>query len=186
MEVGLVVQNFNGGILIDADGFTGVEGLYAAGEASGGVHGSDRPGGNNLIDTQVFGYRAGRAAAGHAAEAAERRAASRGLPDPVIEPPSDADKKLMDRMADLYYSNMTIIRSAKGLKEVLDAIEQSRKRRQRSSSRTASLRARSSRVPRWRVKRAGGRTTGRIFPQPTPDWEKKDRCLTAAGRLARR
>ncbi len=63
IEVGLVVQNFNGGILIDADGFTGVEGLYAAGEATGGVHGADRPGGNNLIDTQVFGYRAGRAAA---------------------------------------------------------------------------------------------------------------------------
>ena len=71
IEVGLVVQNFNGGILIDADGFTGVEGLYAAGEATGGVHGADRPGGNNLIDTQVFGYRAGRAAADYAAKGRE-------------------------------------------------------------------------------------------------------------------
>lgn len=43
IELGLVVQNFNGGVLIDADGFTGVEGLYAAGEVTGGVHGSDRP-----------------------------------------------------------------------------------------------------------------------------------------------
>ena len=62
IELGLVVQNFNGGILIDEDGSTGVEGLYAAGEVTGGVHGADRPGGNNLIDTQVFGCRAGRAA----------------------------------------------------------------------------------------------------------------------------
>jgi len=67
IEVGPVVQNFNGGILIDAEGFTGVEGLYAAGEVTGGVHGADRPGGNNLTDTQVFGYRAGRAAADFAA-----------------------------------------------------------------------------------------------------------------------
>jgi fumarate reductase (CoM/CoB) subunit A len=66
LELGIAVQNFNGGILIDANGFTGVEGLYAAGEVTGGVHGSDRPGGNNLSDTQVFGYRAGRAAAGFA------------------------------------------------------------------------------------------------------------------------
>lgn len=71
IEVGLVVQNFNGGILIDPNGFTGIEGLYAAGEATGGVHGADRPGGNNLIDTQVFGYRAGRAAADFAANGGE-------------------------------------------------------------------------------------------------------------------
>ena len=66
IEIGMVVQNFNGGIFIDGSGSTGVEGLFAAGEVTGGVHGADRPGGNNLIDTQVFGFRAGRAAAEHA------------------------------------------------------------------------------------------------------------------------
>ena len=66
IELGLVAQNFNGGILIDENAFTGVKGLYAAGEVTGGIHGADRPGGNNLIDTQVFGYRAGVAAANFA------------------------------------------------------------------------------------------------------------------------
>ena len=85
IEVGLVVQNFNGGIRIDADGFTGVEGLYAAGEVTGGVHGADRPGGNNLIDTQVFGYRAGRAAAECAANGG-RRSAGDGPRERLADP----------------------------------------------------------------------------------------------------
>lgn len=56
----------NGGILIDADGRTTVEGLYAAGEVAGGVHGRNRLGGNSLLDVLVFGRRAGRHAARHA------------------------------------------------------------------------------------------------------------------------
>jgi succinate dehydrogenase/fumarate reductase flavoprotein subunit len=67
IEIAPLVQNFNGGVRIDENGSTGVKGLYAAGEVSGGVHGADRPGGNNLIDCQVFGYRGGRAAAVFAA-----------------------------------------------------------------------------------------------------------------------
>ncbi|MGE5606128.1 MAG: FAD-binding protein, partial [Bacteroidota bacterium] len=45
IELGLVAQNFNGGVVIDENGYTGVPGLFAAGEVTGGVHGSDRPGG---------------------------------------------------------------------------------------------------------------------------------------------
>jgi len=86
IEVGPVVQNFNGGILIDADGFTGVEGLYAAGEATGGVHGADRPGGNNLIDTQVFGYRAGRAAAACAAGGKRKAVCPGRVSDLIVAP----------------------------------------------------------------------------------------------------
>ncbi len=119
IEVGLVVQNFNGGILIDADGFTGVEGLYAAGEATGGVHGADRPGGNNLIDTQVFGYRAGRAAADCAASR-ERAPAGGGFAnDWPFAPLSGEDEALLKESADLYTANLTIVRTAKGLREVL-------------------------------------------------------------------
>ncbi|MBC8387965.1 MAG: FAD-binding protein [Actinobacteria bacterium] len=62
LEIAPMVQSFNGGIKINENGETGVLGLFAAGEASGGVHGADRPGGNNLIDCQVFGYRAGASA----------------------------------------------------------------------------------------------------------------------------
>jgi len=57
-----------GGVAIDEDGFTGVPGLYAAGECTGGVFGAGRPGGGALADCIVFGARAG-AAAAKAAEA---------------------------------------------------------------------------------------------------------------------
>jgi len=53
----------NGGIKIDVNGATGVPGLFAAGECTGGVHGRNRLGGNSTLDIFIFGRRAGRAAA---------------------------------------------------------------------------------------------------------------------------
>jgi succinate dehydrogenase / fumarate reductase flavoprotein subunit/L-aspartate oxidase len=49
----------NGGIKINAKTETGVPGLYAAGEVTGGVHGENRLMGNSLLDVTVFGRRAG-------------------------------------------------------------------------------------------------------------------------------
>jgi len=119
IEVGLVVQNFNGGILIDADGFTGVEGLYAAGEVTGGVHGADRPGGNNLIDTQVFGYRAGRAAAECAAQGGRGAVGMGPVNDWPFTPPSKGDEALLRESSELSTASLTIVRTARGLQEVL-------------------------------------------------------------------
>lgn len=60
------ICHFNmGGVIIDEHGYTGVPGLYAAGEVVGGVHGANRHGGNALTDILVFGQRAGAAAAGY-------------------------------------------------------------------------------------------------------------------------
>jgi succinate dehydrogenase/fumarate reductase flavoprotein subunit len=53
----------NGGVAIRPDGSTPVPGLYAAGEAAGGIHGRNRLMGNSLLDICVFGRRAGAAAA---------------------------------------------------------------------------------------------------------------------------
>ena len=58
-----VLHYQNGGLVIDRDGGTTVEGLFAAGEITGGVHGRNRMMGNSLLDCAVFGRRAGRAAA---------------------------------------------------------------------------------------------------------------------------
>ncbi len=55
----------NGGVEIDQHCKTSVEGLYVAGEASGGVHGKNRLMGNSLLDYNVFGKIAGISAAGY-------------------------------------------------------------------------------------------------------------------------
>jgi L-aspartate oxidase len=54
---------FNGGLRIDKNAETSLRGLYAAGETAAGPHGADRLGGNMAMTCQVFGERAGRAAA---------------------------------------------------------------------------------------------------------------------------
>lgn len=51
-----------GGVQIDESGWTGVPGLYAGGEAAGGVHGASRLAGNGGSDAMVFGAVAGRGA----------------------------------------------------------------------------------------------------------------------------
>ena len=58
-----VLHYQNGGLVIDADGRTTLEGLYACGEIAGGTHGRNRMMGNSLLECCVFGRRAGRAAA---------------------------------------------------------------------------------------------------------------------------
>jgi len=53
----------DGGVVIDEHGWTGIPGLFAAGEVEGGVHGKNRLMGNSLLDYNVFGRRTGLAAA---------------------------------------------------------------------------------------------------------------------------
>jgi succinate dehydrogenase / fumarate reductase flavoprotein subunit len=62
MEVGPTCHYVMGGVEVDPDSgaaFGTVQGLFAAGEVSGGMHGSNRLGGNSLSDLLVFGKRAG-------------------------------------------------------------------------------------------------------------------------------
>ncbi|MBM7087388.1 fumarate reductase/succinate dehydrogenase flavoprotein subunit [Streptomyces sp. SID8111] len=69
MEVGPTCHYVMGGIAVDSDtaAARGVPGLFAAGEVAGGMHGSNRLGGNSLSDLLVFGRRAGLHAAAYAA-----------------------------------------------------------------------------------------------------------------------
>ncbi|NDB18055.1 MAG: fumarate reductase/succinate dehydrogenase flavoprotein subunit [Actinobacteria bacterium] len=75
MEVGPTCHYVMGGVEVDADSAaaTGVAGLFAAGEVAGGLHGSNRLGGNSLSDLLVFGYRAGLGAADYVAGVAGSR-----------------------------------------------------------------------------------------------------------------
>ncbi len=58
-----VLHYQNGGLVIDANAETTLEGLYACGEIAGGTHGRNRMMGNSLLECCVFGRRAGKAAA---------------------------------------------------------------------------------------------------------------------------
>ncbi|MCI0687280.1 MAG: fumarate reductase/succinate dehydrogenase flavoprotein subunit [Sporichthyaceae bacterium] len=77
MEVGPTCHYVMGGVEVDADtAMSVVPGLYAAGEVAGGMHGSNRLGGNSLSDLLVFGRRAGLHAALYASKLGDARPAA--------------------------------------------------------------------------------------------------------------
>jgi fumarate reductase (CoM/CoB) subunit A len=64
LDVGIAFQCLNGGVrMVDSGARTSLPGVHVIGELAGGVRGPDRPGGNSLAEGQVFGHRAGTAAA---------------------------------------------------------------------------------------------------------------------------
>ena len=63
-----VLRYQNGGLVIDTNAETTLEGVYACGEIAGGTHGRNRMMGNSLLECVVFGRRAGRAATEKASE----------------------------------------------------------------------------------------------------------------------
>lgn len=141
MEVGPTCHYVMGGVEVDADtGAATVPGLFAAGECSGGMHGSNRLGGNSLSDLLVFGRRAGLGAADYvralssrptvgdgAVEAAAKRALSPfeapagGGPG---ENPYTLQLKLQQSMNDL----VGIIRNADEISEALARLDKLRER----------------------------------------------------------
>src|SRR6266849_5891420 len=73
MEVGPAQHYVMGGVEVDPDtGAASVPGLFAVGEVSGGMHGSNRLGGNSLSDLLVFGRRSGLGAAEYVSGLASR------------------------------------------------------------------------------------------------------------------
>jgi succinate dehydrogenase/fumarate reductase flavoprotein subunit len=59
VEVGPTAHFMMGGVVVDPDCRTAIEGLFAAGEDTGGVHGANRLGGNGVAESTVFGGIAG-------------------------------------------------------------------------------------------------------------------------------
>jgi succinate dehydrogenase / fumarate reductase flavoprotein subunit len=132
MEIGPTCHYVMGGVEVDADTQeSAVTGLYAVGECSGGMHGSNRLGGNSLGDLLVFGKRAGEAAAAYAAGLSERPAVSeedvRAAQASALAPfeveggenPYTIQQDLQQSMNDL----VGIIRTASELEESLRKIE---------------------------------------------------------------
>ncbi len=143
MEIGPTCHYVMGGVEVDPDSASSkVPGLYAAGEVAGGMHGSNRLGGNSLSDLLVFGRRAGIYAAeyasGHGAERpkvdeeAVRRAAAAALApfdSDGGENPYAIQHALQDVMQDL----VGIIRTEPEMQKALDQIHELKVRTDRLS-----------------------------------------------------
>jgi fumarate reductase (CoM/CoB) subunit A len=126
VEFAPAVQHFNGGARIDLAGRTCIAGLLAAGENAGGQHGADRPGGNALADSQVFGRRAGEAAAevGGAGDAEFVRSfAEAGLA--ALQPAEGGEDvdAVIGEMAWEMWKGATVVRTADSLAQATSAAE---------------------------------------------------------------
>ena len=135
IEFAPAVQHFNGGLAIDEHGATELPGLFAAGESAGGQHGADRPGGNALADCQVFGKRAGEAAA---AWALGRRAARRAR---LVEVGGESEKcgdedpgALQRRLGWEMWRLVSVVRTAEGLEQAAETAAEIRKRAERCNA----------------------------------------------------
>ena len=205
MEVGPTCHYVMGGVEVDPDTAAArVPGLFAAGEVAGGMHGSNRLGGNSLSDLLVFGRRAGGAAAEHAAKrsglvalaeeslADAARAALAPFEREGGENPYTVQAELQQTMHDL----VGIIRTAPEVEQALVRIAALRER-------VAALSVEGHRQynPGWhlaldlphmllvsecvaraalaREESRGGHTRD-DFPAPDPDWGRTNLVCTRA------
>lgn len=132
MEVGPTCHYVMGGVEVDADtAATSVPGLYAAGEVAGGMHGSNRLGGNSLSDLLVFGRRAGLGAAEYVAALRARPRVTEGDVDTAAatalapfrdaaENPYTVHQELQQKMNDL----VGIIRREGEVREALTVLDE--------------------------------------------------------------
>ncbi len=139
-----------GGIKTDLDGRTwdpsgdrwsGVPGLFAAGEcACVSLHGGNRLGANSLLETVVFGRRAGEAAAAYARELGELSVSAAHLADAEAKlkalldrPAGDHDHTagLRLEMGQVMNEHLAVFRNEEGMRTALDKIRQLKERYQR-------------------------------------------------------
>jgi succinate dehydrogenase / fumarate reductase flavoprotein subunit len=132
MEVGPTCHYVMGGVRADPEtAATTVEGLYAAGEVAGGMHGANRLGGNSLSDLLVFGRRAGAAAAAFAAEQSappkpdgrQLRKAANDLAAPFDRPAGEDPYRLHADLQATMQRLVGIFRTGADLEEALEQLK---------------------------------------------------------------
>ena len=132
-----------GGIKTDVDGASPLPGLFAAGEcANVSVHGANRLGGNSLLETVVFGRRAGQAAARYARETPGRQP----LPEAVLQRDSEHIDALVERsrskdgerpavirreLGEMMRADVGIFRTREGLDRAASKVQELKERYQR-------------------------------------------------------
>lgn len=119
VRVGIYAHAANGGIEIGSDASTGVEGLYACGEVSGGMHGADRIGGLSSANGLVFGKIAGQSATAYASTHTEYNG-NVDLPSHFV---SDYGEKVSN-LRRIMTENAMISRNESRLKKAIDFCEE--------------------------------------------------------------
>jgi succinate dehydrogenase / fumarate reductase flavoprotein subunit len=210
MEVGPTCHYMMGGIRVDAEtAQSTVNGLFAAGEAAAGLHGSNRLGGNSLSDLLVFGRRAGLAAAEHAKKVsspglaiAQIEEAERELLAPFSNTGSESPYAIHRDLQKIMQSLVGIFRTEEDLKKAFAELEDLK-------ARAANASVEGSRLfnPGWHLARelksmltiseavalsALARTESRgahsriDFPNYDPVWEKKHNIIVREGEEMKR
>jgi succinate dehydrogenase / fumarate reductase, flavoprotein subunit len=129
MEVAPSAHYSMGGVVVDpGTGATGVEGLYAVGEVTGGLHGANRLGGNSLAETVVFGRRVGSAAAEHSSTIHRQlrsplavSAANEDL-DSMIQEGDELPRPLQRELRDSLWELCGVVRSEERLLRGLEKV----------------------------------------------------------------
>ncbi len=184
---------FMGGVAIDEHGRSDIAGLYAAGENAGGVHGANRLNSNAVPDTQVFGHRAGLAAAKMAGVAratcvdeavvAGWRSRVSAISDPSTSISAGYETRVQQLRACVTLG-LGIVRTAEGLDRVVeelmaidttnDALRPSTLGELIAAIEIAEMCAVASvcaKSARWRTESRGAHFRD-DYPQPDPDWIK--------------
>jgi succinate dehydrogenase / fumarate reductase flavoprotein subunit len=132
MEVGPTCHYAMGGVRVDADTtHATVKGLFAAGEVAGGMHGSNRLGGNSLSDLLVFGRRAGLYAALHAkdlggmltVDGTQVESVAREMLEPFQRSGGENAYAIQADLQDTMHGLVGIIRTESELRQALQKIE---------------------------------------------------------------
>jgi succinate dehydrogenase / fumarate reductase flavoprotein subunit len=205
MEVGPTCHYMMGGIRVDAEtAQSNIPGLFAAGEAAAGLHGSNRLGGNSLSDLLVFGRRAGLAAAEHAKRASgssldnvQIDQAERELLAPFSNTASESPYAVHRDLQEVMQNLVGIYRTKEDLEKALVELEKLRVRAAKASVEGSRLFN-----PGWHLSydlkamltiseavahSALARTESRgahsriDYPNLDPVWEKKNNIIVREG-----
>jgi succinate dehydrogenase / fumarate reductase flavoprotein subunit/fumarate reductase flavoprotein subunit len=135
VEVSPSAHYHMGGIRIDVHCRTNIDGLFAAGEDTGGVHGANRLGGNGVADSIVFGARAGDTMAEYISTASSpqpRAPAVEAICKKWLEPfercTGDNPFHLRDRLERLMWTKVGVVRTGPDMQSALPEIQEIRQR----------------------------------------------------------
>jgi succinate dehydrogenase / fumarate reductase flavoprotein subunit/fumarate reductase flavoprotein subunit len=167
VEVSPSAHYHMGGIRIDVHCRTTVDGLFAAGEDTGGVHGANRLGGNGVADSIVFGARAGDTMADYISTIAYGAVASATLPSrtqvtdlcarwlaPLERSDGENPFQLRQRLEHTMWTKVGVVRSGADMEQALSEIQQIRQRINNASTTPAPYKGQGEGVlnspsPRW-------------------------------------